>query len=57
MNLVVLVFYHRYVILTGQSNLSINFRVRLIMGRQAQEGKMFTDLTDVVRLSRSSKSR
>ena len=23
-------FFHRYVILTGQSNLSINFRVRLI---------------------------
>ena len=23
-------FFHRYVILTGRSNLSINFRVRLI---------------------------
>ena len=28
--LFVLVFFHRYVILTGQSNLSINCRVRLI---------------------------
>ena len=35
MYLFVLGFFHRYVILTGQSNLSIKFRVRLITSGDA----------------------
>ena len=34
MYLFVLGLFHRYVILTGQSNMSINFRVRLIRKRE-----------------------